>query len=92
MTSMSVVFCVSNLGGPEPRVLARFVTDSRGLHPERFDRREGRWVQDALVSGFLTGQDDWSERITPAAAGGLIEAWGHGAEMLKAPVAEVAST
>jgi len=40
---MSVVFCASSLGGPEPRVLARFVTDNRGLHVERFDQRAGRW-------------------------------------------------
>jgi len=89
---MSVVFCASSLGGPEPRVLARFVTDNRGLHAERFDQRAGRWIQDPRVSGFLTGQDDWAERIAPAAARQLIESWGYDAEILMAPVAEVAST
>jgi len=92
MKAMSVVFCASSLGGPEPHVLARFVTDGRGLHPERFDRREGRWIQDARVSGYLTGHDDWAERITPAVARQLIKSWGYAADVLKAPVAEVAST
>lgn len=89
---MSVVFCASSFGGSEPRVLARFVTDSHGLHLERFDRSRGRWIQDARVSGYLTGHDDWAERLTLAAAQALIETWGYDAEVLKAPVATVAST
>lgn len=90
--SMSVVFCASSLGGSEPRVLARFITDTSGLHSERFDRGEGRWIQDARVSGYLTGHDDWAERITSAAARQLIKSWGYDTDVLKAPVAEVAST
>jgi len=89
---ISVVFCASSLGGSEPRVLARFVIDSRGLHSERFDRGEGRWVQDSRISGFLTGHDDWAERIDRAVARQLIESWGFGAEFLDAPVTEVASS
>lgn len=89
---VTIVFCASSLGGSEPRVLARFVTDKRGLHSERFDRREGRWIQDAQVSGYLTGVDDWAERITDADARQLIATWGYDAEVLTAPVAEVAST
>lgn len=89
---VTIVFCASSLGGSEPRVLARFVTDKRGLHSERFDRREGRWIQDAQVSGYLTGVDDWAERITDADARQLIARWGYDAEVLTAPVAEVAST
>jgi hypothetical protein len=89
---MSVVFCASSLGGSELRVLARFVTDAHGLHSERFDRSQGRWIQDTRISGFLTGQDDWAERITQAAARQLIKSWGFEADVLKAPVAEVAST
>lgn len=89
---MSVVFCASSLGGSEPRVLARFVTDSHGLHLERFDRSKGQWTPDARVSGYLTGHDDWAERITPAAARALIKTWGYDADVLKAPVAAVAST
>lgn len=89
---VTVVFCASSLGGSEPRVLARFVTDKQGLHSERFDRREGRWIQDARVSGYLTGSDDWAERITDTAARQLITSWGYDADVLTAPVAEVAST
>jgi hypothetical protein len=89
---VTVVFCASSLGGPGPRVLARFVTDNQGLHSERFDRRTGRWIQDARVSGYLTGSDDWAERITESAARQFVTSWGYDAEVLTAPVAEVAST
>lgn len=92
MISVSVVFCASNLGGPEPRVLARFVTDDRGLHMERFERREGRWRPDALVAGFLTGQDDWAERITASAARHILSAWGFKASLLSAPATEAVTT
>ena len=64
MNSVTTEFCASNLGGPGPRVLARFVTDDRGLHVERLDRREGRWAHDSTVAGFLTGHDDWAERVS----------------------------
>lgn len=89
---VTVVFCASSLGGPELRVLARFVTDARGLHSERFDRHEGRWIHDTRVSGYLTGSDDWAERITESTARHLITSWGFDVEVLTAPVAEVAST
>jgi hypothetical protein len=90
--SVTIVFCASSLGGHEPRVLARFVIDSRGLHAERFDRGTGRWVQDTRVSGYLTGADDWAERITFQAAEQLIASWGYDEAVLNAPVTEVAST
>ncbi|HSH60148.1 MAG TPA: hypothetical protein VK988_10995 [Acidimicrobiales bacterium] len=61
---MTTEFCASNLGGPEPRVIARFVTNEGGLHVERLDRHEGRWVQASSLAGFITGHDDWVERIT----------------------------
>ena len=89
---VTTVFCASSLGGPDPRVLARFVTDKQGLHSERFDRREGRWIRDARVAGYLSGSDDWAERIDPEAATQLIVSWGYDAGLLNAPVAEVAST
>lgn len=89
---VTIVFCTSSLGGSEPRVLARFVTDNQSLHSERFDRCEGRWIQDARVSGYLTGSDDWAERMTESAARQLITSWGYDPEVLTAPVAEVAST
>lgn len=90
--AVTIVFCASSLGGSESRVLARFVTDNQGLHSERFDRRKGRWIQDARVSGFLTGSDDWAERITESAARQLVTSWGYDPEVLTAPVTEVAST
>lgn len=90
--SVTTVFCASSLGGSEPRVLARFVTDKHGLHTERFDRRAGRWIRDTRVAGYLSGSDDWAERIDPEAAGRLLESWGYGAALLDAPAAEVAST
>lgn len=89
---VSVVFYVSNMGGPEPRVLARFVTDESGLHSERFDRATGHWVHDGLVAGFLTGHDDWAEQIKRDAAGQLLEAWGFNRSLLNAPVIEGATT
>ena len=89
---MSVVFCASSLGVSERSVLARFVTDVRGLYSERFDRREGRWIRDTRVAGYLTEHDDWAERITRATARQLIKSWGYEADVLKAPVAGVAST
>ena len=89
---VTTVFCASSLGGSEPRVLARFVTDKQGLHSERFDRREGRRIRDARVAGYLSGSDDWAERIDPEIAGGLLKSWGFDEAMLHAPAAEVAST
>lgn len=89
---MSVEFFVSRLGESQPRVLARFVTDARGLHSERLDRGEGGWVQDARIAGYLIGHDDWAERITPAEARRLLVSWGCDAGALNAPVAEAAST
>lgn len=88
--AMSVVFCASNIGGPEPRVLARFIRDEVGLHDERFDRRTGRWIPDSSVAGFLTGHDDWAERIDRSVAEGILRSWGVEPSVLDAPVAEVA--
>ncbi|MEX2294617.1 MAG: hypothetical protein WD691_12575 [Acidimicrobiales bacterium] len=89
---MSVVFCASSLGGPEPRVLARFISDERGLHTERFDRQAGHWVHDGRVAGFLTGQDDWAERITEGEAQRIMTSWGLSPALLSAPVTEAATT
>jgi hypothetical protein len=92
MNRVTTVFCASTIGGPEPRVLARFVTDERGLHVERLDRRDGRWVQDSSVAGFLTGHDDWAERITRQRANDIVASWGVKPSILDAPVVEPAST
>lgn len=92
MTLVSVVFCTSTLGGPEPRVLARFITDDHGLHAERFERQAGRWLHDARVAGYLTGHDDWAERITESAARRIITSWGFKPSLLAAPVTEAATT
>ncbi len=92
MISVTTVFCASTIGGAEPRVLARFVTDGRGLHVERLDRQHGHWVSDNSVAGFLTGHDDWAERITRAQASDIVTAWGLRPSILDAPVVEPAST
>ncbi len=89
---MSVVFCASNIGGPEPRVLARFIRDDAGLHDERFDRHAGRWIPDSSVAGFLTGHDDWAERIDRPEAERILRSWGVDPSLLDAPLAEVAKT
>jgi hypothetical protein len=87
---MSVVFCASNQGGPKATVLARFIRDQSGLHDERFDRRAGRWVPDSRVAGFLTGHDDWAERIDRSEAERILRSWGVEPSVLDAPLAEVA--
>ena len=91
MIWMTTVFCASNIGGPEPRILARFVTDDRGLHVERFDRQAGRWVQDSSVAGFLTGHDDWAVRVAREQAEQIVTAWGVSTAVLDAPVVAPAS-
>jgi hypothetical protein len=83
-----VVFCASNQGGPEPSVLARFITDASGLHMERFDRRSARWVRDSRVAGFLTGHDDWAKRIERSRAKSILRSWGVEPSVLDAPVAQ----
>ncbi len=85
---MPVVFCASNQGGPEPSVLARFITDGSGLHDERFDRRSGRWIEDSSVAGFLTGHDDWAERVDRSRAKNILRSWGVDPSVLDAPVVE----
>lgn len=92
MNLVNTEFCASNLGGPEPRVLARFVTDDRGLHVERLDRREARWVHDSTVAGFLTGHDDWAERISRERAKQIVSSWDLSPAILDAPLVEPAST
>lgn len=92
MRLVSVVFCASTIGGPQPRVLARFVTDERGLHVERLNRQQGHWVADESVAGFLTGHDDWAERISRGRASDIVAAWGLRPSILDAPVVEPAST
>lgn len=92
MKPVTTEFCASTLGGPEPRVLARFVTDDRGLHVERIDRQEGRWVQDSSVAGFLTGHDDWAERISKERAEQIVASWDLSPSILDAPLVEPAST
>ncbi|HXH56161.1 hypothetical protein [Iamia sp.] len=87
---MTVVFCASTIGGPEPRVLARFVTDEGGLHVERLARREGHWVHDSSVAGYLSGHDDWAERITRERAVDIVASWGMAASIIDAPVVETA--
>lgn len=89
---MEVVYFASSLGQDEPRVLARFITDSDGLHSERFDRRGGRWIQDSGVAGFLTGQDDWAEQITHESAKQILRSWSFSPSILEAPVVAVATT
>jgi hypothetical protein len=87
---VTVVFCTSSLGGREPRVLARFVSDETGLHAERFDQTVGRWVSDSRVAAFLTGQDDWSERISDDRARQIVASWGFSPTILMSPVTEAA--
>ncbi|MHB1910978.1 MAG: hypothetical protein ACYCTI_02865 [Acidimicrobiales bacterium] len=89
---MDVVFYASNLGKREPRVLARFITDGEGLHAERFDRQARHWVHDARVAGFLTGHDDWAERVTRGSAQRILRSWGCSPTVLSAPLAEVLTT
>ncbi len=88
---MNIEFFASNVGGTEPRVLARFVTDERGLHVERFDPRGGRWVQDSSVAGFFAGRDDFAEQITRERAQELLDSWGNDPRLVDAPVVEPAS-
>jgi hypothetical protein len=89
---MSTVLCASHIGGPEARVLARFVTDEQGLHPERFDRTSGHWVPDSTAAGYLTGHDDWARRIDRDQATQILEAWGFDPTILDAPLAQPATT
>jgi len=92
MTGVMTEFFASNLGGDEFRVLARFTTDEHGLHMERFDRQDGRWIPDISVAGFYTGHDDWAQRVTEADARRLVEMWGVDPSLLAAPVTEAATT
>ncbi|HSH60150.1 MAG TPA: hypothetical protein VK988_11005 [Acidimicrobiales bacterium] len=92
MNLVNMEFCASNLGGPETPVLARFVTDDRGLHVERLDRREARWVHDSTVAGFLTGHYDWAERISRERANQIVSSWDLSPAILDAPLVEPAST
>jgi hypothetical protein len=91
MVRQPVEFYVSNIGGPNPRVLARFTTDDRGLHIERLDRTEGRWVRDNSVGGFALGMDDWAERASKDQASEVIASWGFEPALVDAPVTVVAS-
>ncbi len=88
---MTVVFCASTIGGPETRVLARFVTEESGLHVERLDRRGRRWVPDSSVAGFLTGHDDWARRVTRQEASQIVTQWQLDPTILDAPVAQPAT-
>jgi len=91
MTRVNTEFFASTVGGAEQRVLARFVTDERGLHVERFDRRERRWVQDSSVAGFYTGRDDFAQQITEERARELLDSWGDDPALVAAPVVQPAS-
>lgn len=88
---MCTEFFASNIGGAEPRVLARFITDGSGVHVERFDRGEGRWVQDSSVAGFFTGRDDFAQQITRARAQELLRSWESDPGLVDAPVVEPAT-
>ena len=92
MNREPVEFYVSNIGGPEPRVVARFTHDERGLHIERFDRLVGRWVPDSSVAGYSLGFDDWAERSSRDEAAGIIAGWGFDPALVDAPVTVTATT
>lgn len=83
---------MSNIGGPDPRVLARFTRNERGLYMERFDRRVGRWVPDSSVAGFDIGFDDWAEAATKERAEEILACWGFASALVDAPVVEPATT
>lgn len=90
MMGVTTEFCVSNMGGPEPRVLARFITDETGLHVEQLDREQRRWVRNRAVAGYLTGHDDFAERVTRDRAEVVARSWGFDVAILDAPVVEPA--
>lgn len=48
-----------------------------GLHIERFDRTDGRWLRDNSVGGYAAGFDDWAERTPPRSSlpGGSTRPW-----------------
>jgi hypothetical protein len=86
MSSLSGEFFASALGGPQFRVLARFVMDEHGLHVERLDQTQRRWVIDGTVAGYRTGHDDWARPITRLDAEQLLARWGLDPSLLDAPV------
>lgn len=92
MTAVSTEFYASTVGGDEPRVLARFITDEHGVHVERLDRQARQWVPDGTVAGFLTGHDDWAERVTRRQAEQILRAWQLASALLDLPVVQPAST
>lgn len=85
-------FFASDLGSAEPRVLARFATNERGLHVARFDRREGRWVQDNSVAGFFFARDDFAEQVTRQRAQEILDSWGNDPGLVDATAVESTST
>lgn len=90
MKGVTTEFCASYIGGPEPRVLARFITGDDGLHMEQLDREQRRWVRNPAIVGYLTGHDDFAERITRDRAEEIARSWGFSPSMLDAPVVEPA--
>lgn len=86
MRCVTTEFCASNIGGPEPRVLARFITDDDGLHMEQLDREHRRWVRNRAIAGYLTGHDDFAERIPRERAEQIARSWGLDPSILDAPV------
>jgi len=89
---MSVVFCASNQvarnrvssPGSSQTHRAFIWTGSTDGQPD--GSRTPR------VVGFLTGHDDWAERIDRSCAKSILRSWGVEPSVLDAPVAQVAKT
>lgn len=81
-----VEFYVSNIGGPVPRVVARFTRKDGRLYMERFDRQVRRWVPDHTMFGYDLGFDGWAKRSSREEASEVISAWGFAADLADAPV------
>lgn len=91
MGHQPVELFVSYLGGADPRILARFTRNEQGLHIERLDRAEGRWVPDSALAGYDLGLDDWAQPASKEQAVEIIVAWGFAATLVDAPVTVVAT-
>lgn len=86
VTRAPVEFYASTEGFEEVEVLARFTRDTRGLHVERLDRNEGRWVLDSDLAGYSVGFDDWAEQVTREEAAAIVLGWGLDRALLDAPL------